>query len=105
MDREALRALLSATPSVRVTGRVRAVTGFSLRVTMPGVRIGDVTLVKRRGDPLACQVVGFADGEAVAMPLGDLTGVGPDDEVESTGGPLTVPVGRALLGRVLDGLG
>ncbi len=105
MEKDALRAILSATPTVRATGRVRAVTGLSLRFTMPGVRVGDVVVVRRRGEPLACQVVGFLEGEAVAMPLGDLSGVGPDDEVESTGGPLSITVSRGLLGRVVDGLG
>ena len=99
-DRDALRAVLSATPSVRVVGRVRAVTGLSIRFTLPGVRVGDVVSVRRRGEPLSCQVVGFADGEAVAMPLGDLSGVGADDEVEGSGASLTVPVSRSLLGRV-----
>lgn len=105
MEKDALRALLSSTPTLRVTGRVRAVTGLSLRFTMPGVRVGDVVLVHRRGEPLRCQVVGFLEGEAVAMPLGDLAGVGPDDEVEGTGGPLSLLASDALLGRVVDGLG
>ena len=39
------------------------------------------------------------------MALGALAGVGPDDEVEATGGPLLVRASAALLGRVVDGLG
>jgi flagellar biosynthesis/type III secretory pathway ATPase len=40
------------------------------------------------------------------MPLGALAGVGPDDEVESTGGPLaSARRATRLLGRVVDGLG
>jgi type III secretion protein N (ATPase) len=39
------------------------------------------------------------------MALGALAGVGPDDEVETTGAPLEVRAGDALLGRVVDGLG
>ena len=66
--------------------------------------MGDVVRV-RRGEPLPCEVVGFAAGEAVGMPLGPLTGVGPDDVVEATGGPLAVRAGKGLLGRVVDGLG
>ncbi len=108
MDLAALKARLAATPTLRATGRVLGVTGLALRFTMPGVRVGDVVHVKRR-DPLlgglACEVVGFDGGEAVAMPLGALAGVGPDDEVESTGGPFEVTASRELLGRVVDGLG
>jgi type III secretion protein N (ATPase) len=102
MDLDALRAKLAATPTTRPTGRVTAVTGLSIRFAMPGVRIGDVVRVN---DELMCEIVGFIEGEAVAMPLGPLAGVGPDDRVESTGGPFTVRASDALLGRVVDGLG
>src|SRR5512136_2551438 len=105
MDFDALRAKLAATPTTRPTGRVLAVTGLSIRFALPGVRVGDVVHVRRRGEALACEVVGFLQGEAVAMPLGSLAGVGPDDMVESTGGPFTVRASDALLGRVVDGLG
>jgi ATP synthase in type III secretion protein N len=102
---DALRAKLAGTPGPRPTGHVRSVTGLALRFTMPGVRVGDLVHVKRRGEPLPCEVIGFDGGEAVAMPLGVLAGVGPDDEVESTGAGSVVRASRALLGRVVDGLG
>jgi type III secretion protein N (ATPase) len=105
MDVDALRAKLAATPAMKATGRVLGVTGLSLRFVMPGVRVGDVVHVRRRGEPLVCEVVGFDGGEAIAMPLGALTGVGPDDPVEATGAPFTVRASHALLGRVVDGLG
>lgn len=102
---DAIKAKLAQTPALRATGKVLAVTGLSLRFSMPGVRVGDVVHVKRRGVPLACEVVGFERGEAVGMPLGALAGVGPDDEVEATGGGFVVRASDALLGRVVDGLG
>ncbi len=102
---DALKAKLAATAALRPVGRVLGVTGLSLRFSMPGVRVGDVVLVKRRGEPLACEVVGFDRGEAIGMPLGAISGVGPDDEVESTGASFVVRAGDALLGRVVDGLG
>jgi type III secretion protein N (ATPase) len=105
LDIEALRTRLAGVTTVRATGRVLGVTGLSLRFAMPGVRVGDVVTVQRRGEPLACEVVGFDRGEAIAMPLGVLTGVGPDDVVEATGAPLEVRAGPSLLGRVVDGLG
>jgi type III secretion protein N (ATPase) len=102
---DALKAKLAAAVPLRPVGRVLGVTGLSLRFSMPGVRVGDVVTVKRRGEPLACEVVGFERGEAIGMALGAITGVGPDDEVESTGGGFSVRASDALLGRVLDGLG
>jgi type III secretion protein N (ATPase) len=50
-------------------------------------------------------VVGFQQGEALAVPLGEPNGVGPDDVVEATGQGLQVSAGVGLLGRVVDGLG
>jgi type III secretion protein N (ATPase) len=104
-DIDAIKARLAQVPTLRATGRVMGVTGVSLRFAMPGARVGDVVRIRRRGEPLACEVVGFDGGEAIAMPLGSLAGVGPDDEVESTGGPVAVRAGDSLMGRVVDGLG
>jgi len=105
VDIDALKTRLAQVSTVVAAGRVMAVTGLSLRFAMPGARIGDVVHVRRRGEPLACEVVGFDAGVAIAMPLGPLTGVGPNDDVESTGGCWMVSAGRHLLGRVVDGLG
>jgi type III secretion protein N (ATPase) len=105
VDIDALRAKLAAVSTLRPVGRVVAVTGLALRFTLPGVRVGDVVRVVRRGDPLSCEVVGFDAGEAVGMALGALAGVGLDDAVESTGEPLRVRASAQLLGRVVDGLG
>jgi type III secretion protein N (ATPase) len=105
VDLEKLRARLSATTTVLAVGRVRAVVGLSLRATLPGARISDVVVIRRKGEPLLGEIVGFDEGEAVILPLGALSGVGPDDAVESTGGPLEVRASEALLGRVVDGLG
>ena len=105
VDYDALRDQLAATRALRPVGRVLGVTGLAVRAALPGARIGDVVFLKRGGAPLPAEIVGFDHGEVLAMPLGDPRGVGPDDEVESTGGPLEVLAGASLLGRVLDGLG
>jgi type III secretion protein N (ATPase) len=105
MDSRDLRRHLAATTSMEAEGRVVSVVGLSLRVTLPGARVGDLVEIGRRGEALRAEIVGFDGNGAIAMPLGDVGGVGPDDPVRSTGKPLTVPAGDALLGRVLDGFG
>jgi type III secretion protein N (ATPase) len=96
---------LAESPALRPEGRVRAVVGMTVRIVTSGARVGDVVEIVRRGSPLLAEIVGFDRGEAVAVPLGDLSGTGPDDPVRSRLEPLQVAAGRALLGRVLDGLG
>jgi len=105
VDLEALRARLAATPTLKPSGSVKAVTGLAVRVRLPGARIGDVAVLHRRGAPLLGEIVGFDGGEVLVVPIGDVTGLGPDDPVESTGLPLEIGAGAALLGRVVDGLG
>lgn len=105
MDTKSLRERLSDVSSLRVEGRVVSVTGLSVHLKLPVARIGDVVEIRRRGGVLPAEVVGFRDGEVVAMPLGELTGVGPDDPVVSRGEAFLVGAGPALLGRVLDGFG
>ena len=106
MDIDELRSRLSQTPTLHPEGRVISVTGLGIRVAMPGARIGDVIKIERRsGTPVEAEIVGFDSGQAVAVPLGTLAGIGPDEPVRTTGAPLEVRAGLGLLGRVVDGLG
>jgi FliI/YscN family ATPase len=105
VDFERLRSRLSETSTLRPLGRVTGVTGLLVRVAVPGVRVGEVLTIRRRGAALLAEVVGLAESEALAVPLGDVTGIALDDEVEAAGAALEVGVGEGLLGRVLDGLG
>lgn len=106
MDINDLRSRLASAPTLRPEGRVVAVTGLGIRVTLPGARIGDVIRILRRGgEPVSAAIIGFGEGTAIAIPLGELTGIGMDDMVQSTSKPFEVMAGSGLLGRILDGLG
>ncbi|HEV8550785.1 MAG TPA: hypothetical protein VGQ57_17185, partial [Polyangiaceae bacterium] len=105
VDLEALRAELAATPALRPIGRVLAATGVLLRVLLPGAKVGDLVRVRRATGDLTAEIVGFEGAQALALPLGELSGVGPDDAVEATGGRFEIGTGPGLIGRVLDGLG
>jgi FliI/YscN family ATPase len=105
MDTSRLRAELSETVAPRVVGKVRSVTGLAVTLSVPGARCGDLVTIHRRGVPLQAEIVGFDEGETLALPLGDPNGVGPGDPVEGGTGPLRVPAHESLLGQVIDGLG
>jgi len=88
-----------------VHGRITQVVGMLIRAIVPGVKIGEVCLVKREGEPLRTQVVGFTQDEVLLSPLGEMSGIGPSSEVIPLFLPLHIKVGPQLLGRVLNGLG
>jgi ATP synthase in type III secretion protein N len=67
--------------------------------------MGEVCLIKRTGEPLAAEVVGFTKDEVILSPLGDMRGIGPSSEVIPLRMPMHIKVGPELLGRVLNGLG
>jgi len=105
-DFEKLAGGLADVELTTVYGRITEVVGMLIRAVAPGVKIGEVCLVKR-GDqpPLATTVVGFTQEEVLLSPLGEMSGIGPSSEVMPTGRQLHVRVGPQLLGRVLNGLG
>ncbi|MBA3602581.1 MAG: flagellar protein export ATPase FliI [Parachlamydiaceae bacterium] len=88
-----------------VNGRITEIVGMLIRAIVPGVKIGEICLVKRAGPPLLAEVVGFTREEVFLSPLGEMTGIGPSSEVIPTHLPLHIKVGKNLLGRVLNGLG
>lgn len=106
MDVDRLIDALASTDPVSVVGRVRGLVGLAVRAAVPGVRLGELVEIERRGaEPLGAEVVGFADDDVMLLPLGTTDGIGPDDRVRPTGRPLSIRASEALLGRVVDGLG
>ncbi|OGN55805.1 MAG: flagellum-specific ATP synthase FliI [Chlamydiae bacterium RIFCSPHIGHO2_12_FULL_44_59] len=88
-----------------VHGRITEVIGMLIRAVVPQVKMGEVCLIKREGEPLATEVVGFTKDEVILSPLGDMKGIGPSSEVIPLRMPMHIKVGPKLLGRVLNGLG
>lgn len=105
---DALSALRRTVPQ-RSAGRVTELTGLVLRATAPGARAGELVEIERqletRTPPLLAEVVGFRGEEVVLLPLGSVSGVGPNSVVRPLGRPFMIEVGPALLGRVLDAWG
>lgn len=100
--------LLGSIDSVELTtvnGRITEIVGMLIKAIVPQVKIGEVCLVKREGEPLRTEVVGFTREEVLLSPLGEMNGIGPSSEVIPTYLPLHIKVGPQLLGRILNGLG
>jgi flagellum-specific ATP synthase len=97
------RARAAARP--QLTGSVTGAMGLTLTAEGVSAAVGDLVEVSTGPRPLLAEVVAVQKERLTCMPLGDLSGVRAGTRVRATGMPLQVPVGEALLGRVLDGLG
>lgn len=99
-------ALLQALQQGRTVverGRVVQAFGTTLRVSGLTARIGQQCMIKdQRGHRLQAEVVGFANGDAILVPLAGLQGLACDAQVEVINDAARIPYGPALLGRVLD---
>ncbi len=88
-----------------VHGRITEIVGMLIRAIIPQVKMGEVCLIKREGDPLMAEVVGFTKDEVFLSPLGEMKGIGPSSEVIPMRMSMQIKVGPQLLGRILDGMG
>ncbi len=87
-------------------GRIKRVAGITIKSTAPkNVKIGDVCKIQTDRGWVESEVVGFDEDGAILMPLGTLDGVKSQSLVRSEGRGLEVPVGKKLLGRVINALG
>ncbi len=93
-------------------GRLVELKGLHLLARGVDAAVGDLVAVggdEMRSDEtfaaVLAEVVASTPEGVVCMPLGPTDGLRRGAPVRSTGAPLGVPVGDALRGRVLDGLG
>ncbi len=99
-------ARVEASEPIRIHGKVAEVIGLVIESNGPTASIGDICVLERGERQVGmAEVVGFRKNRTLMMPLGPIEGVHPGLTVVCTKNPLVVDVGRALLGRVLDGLG
>lgn len=104
---QAMYAALEHAQLLVVRGRVKQVIGTLIRATAPAVRIGEICVLQTPGEPfqLQAEVIGFADGDVLLSPIGELQGISLMTMVVPTGESHCIGVGPHLLGQVLDGFG
>jgi flagellum-specific ATP synthase len=88
-------------------GRIDRVSGVIVEAIGVPSALGEMCTIERGGKlgSIKAEVVGFRGTSTLLMPHGDLDGIAPQQIVRSLGCSFTIPVGDALLGRVLDGFG
>ncbi|MBV8882055.1 MAG: FliI/YscN family ATPase, partial [Planctomycetaceae bacterium] len=106
MNVDRCAALLADLEPARIRGRVRQAIGLVVQAEGLALPVGAACEIRTTGGgTVPCEVVGFRDEVTLLIPLEELEGVRRGDEILCRAQVQRVPVGRALLGRVIDSHG
>ncbi|NLO48648.1 MAG: flagellar protein export ATPase FliI [Clostridiales bacterium] len=107
IDFEKYHRILKTVDPLEYGGRVSKIVGLTVEACGPASKIGDICNIYTMNMEkyIRSEIVGFRENNVILMPFGNLEGVGLGSHVVFTKKPLYVPVGRSLIGRVIDALG
>ncbi|MCP4469636.1 MAG: FliI/YscN family ATPase [Gammaproteobacteria bacterium] len=91
----------------RRVGRVTQFLGLVIEADGPDACLGEKCEIISRSqvNSVLAEVVGIKQGRVLLMPYGEIRGISTGSEVVASGKKFEVPVGDALLGRVIDAFG
>jgi flagellum-specific ATP synthase len=99
---EALRAC----QPVKMEGKIVKVAGIVAQANGPGMSIGSLCCIKNSsGQSMQAEVIGFNDKRVIVMPFGEMRGIEPGSRIVDINKNPSIKVGKAYLGRIVDGLG
>jgi len=99
---------LEKIPDYTLYGRVSAVLGMLIEIggAQRGISVGDrCHVLTRQGKRVPCEVVGFKNDRALAMPFGSVDGIGIGCRVDVAEAAPAIYPSDAWLGRVINGMG
>jgi FliI/YscN family ATPase len=106
LDLSRFRSAISEVNPLAITGRVVQVVGLTVEIMGLNCQIGEVCEIQTSNKTtLMAEAIGFRNNRMLLMPLGGMEGIQPDSTVRSVSQVFKAPVGRSLIGRVLNGLG
>ncbi len=90
-----------------VYGRVSKVIGLVVEGQGIKAALGSTCqiLSEDKNTSLPAEVIGFKDNRVLFMPYGDMRGIAPGSLIKNSAHPPLIPVGKKLLGRVIDSFG
>ncbi|GAA5415104.1 putative ATP synthase YscN [Paraliobacillus ryukyuensis] len=87
-------------------GKIKRVIGLMIESVGPSVSIGDVCYIHTsETQKILAEVVGFNGENVLLMPYSFINEISPDSLVEATNSPLTIKIGKRLIGSVIDAIG
>ena len=100
---EAIQRAIAEADPLPLTGTVVRAAGLVLEASLPRVPVGTACEIRATdGATVLAEVVGFFGQTARLMPLSDIHGIGEGCTVVPRASADRIPVGDALLGRVVD---
>jgi flagellum-specific ATP synthase len=98
-------SLVSTWLKPQPVGRVTEVAGTVVQIAMSGAALGDVVEIDSVVGAVMCEVVGFRGDTLLAIPLQPARRIAPGARVHLRGAMANLPVGDALIGRLIDPFG
>ncbi len=104
---EDLRLAAKRIRTRRVKGIVVRAIGTIIEAIVPNVAIGELCVIEGGSveRQFLAEVVGLAKGRVILTPLGEMFGLPSGAAVVPTGRTIEIPVGKSMLGRVVDSFG
>ena len=104
LDAKRLGREVAAYHVYRLFGRLKSATGLLWSCTLPAT-VGEQYLVHAPQGSIRAEAIGFARDVSYLIPYETISEVHAGMPVERLHGALQAPVGKGILGRVLDGIG
>lgn len=98
-------ASIKNSPRFRVEGRVEKAVGQLLEIAGVDAPVGAELVLAGNHGEVRVEVLGFRNGTLLAAPLGGTGGIAPGARVRVDMHAASIPVGDALLGRIIDAFG
>lgn len=97
---------LELTPNPKPTGRLTRVVGLTIEAVGLSAAVGSRCLITHPDQkPVEAEVVGFSEEKSYLVTLVGQTNLRPGSKVEPMSHSGQIPVGKELLGRVINSLG
>ena len=102
---------IEKTETLKLNGKVKRVVGLTVEGTGPPANLGELCHILIPGRTPAedrkveAEVVGIKEDGIILMPYYDISGISAGCPIVGTGRTIEIPVGKSLLGRIIDGRG
>lgn len=100
---ETYRQVVADLKPIGISGRVSGLRGLTISVSDFPAPMGAGCRIQTGHSRVDGRVIGFAGDQTLVMPIGQTAGICRGDKVVKTSSRQRVPLGRGMLGRVLDG--